>query len=244
MDNTAYIGLSRQTALWRQLDMVSNNIANANTPAFKNQQPMFVEYLVKTQNNERPFDDKLSFVQDLGTFRDTRDGPMTSTGNPLDLALNGPGYLVVDTDAGPMYTRGGHLRLNEAGQMVTADGQPILSSNDQPFFFAPNETQISVARDGTVTTENGQIGKLRVVRFEDEQQLRQVSGGLYMTEQRPEEVARPDVLQGMLEESNVKPVVEMTRMIQLQRSYESSSRLVEQESDRRRKVIDALSRVA
>lgn len=243
MDNTSYIGLSRQSALWRQLDIVANNIANANTPSFKGQQAMFVEHIVKSQNNERPFDDKLSFVNDLGVYRDTRDGPMTSTGNPLDIAVNGNGYFVVDTDTGPMYTRGGHLRLNEGGQLVTDDGLPVLSTNDQPFFFAPNETQINVARDGTVTTENGQIGKLRVVKFEDEQLVRAVAGGLHSTDQRPEEVTRPDVLQGMIEESNVKPVVEMTKMIALQRAYEGVGKLIEQESERKHKMIDALTRV-
>ncbi|KAF0112394.1 MAG: flagellar basal-body rod protein FlgF [Rhodospirillaceae bacterium] len=89
MDNTSYIALSRQTAVWRQLDITANNLANTNTPGFKGEQPLFVEYVRRTQNTDRAFDDKLSFVQDFGIVRDLREGPITHTGNSLDIALNG-----------------------------------------------------------------------------------------------------------------------------------------------------------
>ncbi|MBF0093912.1 MAG: flagellar basal-body rod protein FlgF [Alphaproteobacteria bacterium] len=243
MDNTSYIALSRQSALARKMEIVANNLANANTVGFKTEQPVFVEYLVKTQNNERPFDDKLSFVQDIGVFRDTRDGAMSFTGNPLDVAMNGEGYLVVDAGDSQQYTRGGHLQLNESGQLVTGEGLPVLSTQDLPFFFAPNETSITINHDGTVRTENGEVGRLRVVKFEDDQSLRKVRGGLYSTDQNAEDLQRPDVIQGAIEESNVSPIQEMTRMIEIQRAYESANKMIETENERRRKAVDIISRV-
>lgn len=243
MDNTSYIALSRQNALARQMEIVANNLANANTVGFKGEQPVFVEYLVKSQNNERPFNDKLSFVQDMGIFRDTRDGAMSFTGNPLDVSLNGEGYFVVDAGDSQQYTRGGHFQLNESGQLVSGEGLPVLSSNDQPFFFAPNEATISISRDGTVRTENGDVGRLRVVKFENEQELRKVNGGLYTTEQRAEDIQKSDVLQGAIEESNISPILEMTRMIEIQRAYESANKMIETENERRRKAVDVISRV-
>lgn len=242
MDNTSYIALSRQSVLWRQLEVVANNIANSNTPAFRGEHPLFVEHLMKTQNNQRPFDDKLSFVNDIGLVRDLNEGPMSHTGGPLDIALHGDGYLTVDTDDGPRYTRGGRMRLDETGQLVTAEGLPVLSTNDRPFFFAPNESQITISRDGTVATENGPIGKLRVVNFADAQALRRAAGGLYETDQRPDDVERPEVLQGMVEESNVKPVVEITRLIQISRSYEGTNRMIEMEHERQRKTVETVLR--
>ncbi|MFN3076230.1 MAG: flagellar hook-basal body complex protein [Alphaproteobacteria bacterium] len=245
MDNTAYVALSRQTALMRQLDIVANNVANANTAGFKGEQPLFVEHLFKSPTKDRPFLDKISFVQDLGVVRDATPGPLTNTGNTLDVGLNGEGYFVTDAGSdGAQYTRGGHLRLDEAGQLVTSDGQPILSSNDQPFFFAPNESQITISRDGTVSTENGRIGKLRVVKFANEQGLRNLPGGHYVTDQQPEEFAGADVVQGMLEESNVKPILEITKLVQLQRSYEGINKILENEGLRQQKAVEILARVA
>ncbi|MBF0560797.1 MAG: flagellar basal-body rod protein FlgF [Alphaproteobacteria bacterium] len=244
MDNTSYIGLSRQSVLMRQLDIVANNIANTNTAGFKGEEPLFIEHVFKTPSADRPFLDKISFVRDLGVIRDASTGPLTNTGNTLDVALSNEGYFAVDTDSGAQYTRGGHLRLDETGQLVTTDGHPVLSTNDQPFFFAPNESQITIARDGTVSTETGQLGKLRVVKFANEQALQKQPGGLYTTDQQPEDVASPDVLQGMLEGSNVQPIVEITKLIQIQRSYEGINKIMDNESQRHQKAVDVLSRVA
>ncbi|KAF0112393.1 MAG: flagellar basal-body rod protein FlgF [Rhodospirillaceae bacterium] len=143
-----------------------------------------------------------------------------------------------------MYSRGGHFRLNEAGQIVTAEGLAVLDTNDRPLFVAPNESRIKIARDGTVSTENGAISQLRVVKFADPQDVQPVVAGLYDTTQQPEDITRPDILQGALEESNVKPIVEITHMIQLHRMYEGVNKMLEIEHDRRRKMVDTVLRVA
>jgi len=244
METTSYIALSRQAALWRQMDMVANNLANMNTPSFKGEHMMFRDYVVKARAADRPFGDRVAFVQDVSIYRDMSEGALTQTSNPLDVAVRGNGFMVIDTPQGPRYTRNGHFRLDESGQMVTADGFPVLSNSDQPFFFAPNEQNVTIAADGTVSTENGQVGKIRVVGFENAQDLRKVSGGLFETEAQPQDVDRPQVVQGMIEESNIKPVVEVTKMIELQRSYEAVQRMIDNESERVRKAIDVLGRTS
>lgn len=244
METTSFVALSRQAALWRQMDMVANNLANMNTPAFKAENMMFRDYVLKSRSADRPFGDKTAYVQDVSVYRNMSEGSLSATGNPLDLAVKGDGFMVVDTPQGARYTRNGHMRLDEGGQMVTADGFPVLSTSDQPFFFAPNEQRISIAADGTVSTENGQVGKIRVVRFENDQDMRKTAGGLFQTDAQPQDVDKPQVLQGMIEESNVQPVVEMTKMIQVQRSYESVQRMIENEHDRVRKAIDVLGRTS
>jgi len=244
MDSASYIALSRQTALWRQMDMVANNLANMSTPAFKGEHMMFNEYLVNSRTGDRPFGDKIAMVQDRAIYRDMREGAYTQTDNPLDIAVHGEGFLVVDTPAGPRYTRNGHLRLDEAGQLVTQEGHPVLATNDQPFFFAPTERSISIGRDGTVATENGRVGRLRVVRFDNPQELRKTQGSLYETGARPQDVDRPEIAQGMIEESNIQPVLELTSMIQVQRNYEAVQRMIEAEHERSRKAVDVLGRTS
>lgn len=241
MENTSYVAISRHAALWRQLEAVSNNMANVNTPGYKGEHLMFKEYLVKAPAPHRIGGEKVSFVHDIGVLRDTAAGPLTKTENPLDVAIDGDGYFVIETPDGPRYTRAGHFRLDDAGAVVTSDGHPLLQDGDQPIIFAPNETQISISADGVVSSENGEIGRVKVVRFENEHAMRKVGGGLYETDQVPEDVERPRVLQGMIEESNVQPILELTNMISIMRQYEGVQKLLDNDNDRQLKAYEVLS---
>lgn len=241
MENTSYIALSRQAALWRQLEVVANNMANMNTPAYKAEQMMFREYLVDSRSSDKALGRKLAFVQDVGLLRDTREGPLTKTDNPLDFGIHGDGLFQVETQAGMRYTRNGHFRLDESGMLVNSQGYAVMDSNDQPLVFAPNESRIEVAQDGTVSTETGVVGKLKVVRFANEQEMRKSGDGMYETTQDPETVARPWIAQGMMEESNVVPVTEITRMTQILREYQSVQKMIDAEHDRQMKAMNTLT---
>ena len=241
MQNTSYIGLSRQAALWRQLEVVANNMANANTPAFKGEQMMFREYLVPTRSTDRAVGGKLSFVQDVGVLRDVREGPLTKTDNPLDIAIHGDGYFQIETEAGMRFGRNGHFRLDQTGMLVNSQGFAVMNDSNQPVIFAPNETRIEIGEDGSITTENGRVAKLKVVKFSNDQELRSAGDGLFETTQDPETVERPNVVQGMMEESNVQPVVEMTRMTSILREYQGVQKMLDAEHDRQLKAIQALS---
>ena len=241
MQNTSYIALSRQTALWRQMESVANNMANANTPAFKGEQMMFRDFLVPTRSSESAVGNKLSFVQDVGLLRDVREGPMSKTDNTLDFAIRGDGYFQIETESGMRYGRNGHFRLDQTGMLVNSQGFAVMDDRDQPIVFAPNETEIQVSPDGTVSTENGRVAKLKVVKFANDQELRNAGDSLYETAQDPEVVDRPSIIQGMMEESNVQPVVEMTKMTQILREYEGVQKMLDNEHERQLKAIQVLS---
>jgi flagellar basal-body rod protein FlgF len=241
MDNTSYIALSRESALWRQMGVVANNMANANTPGFKAEQMMFTSYLAKSKSDASPFDRKLAFAQDVGVLHNTSEGPLSQTGDPLDVAIHGPGYYTVDTPGGPRYTRAGHFHLDETGMMVTSAGYPVLQTNGNPIVFAPGEASITIAGDGTISTENGVIGKLQVSTFDNEQQLTPSGDGTFQTTATPTPLAQANVVQGMIEDSNVQPVVEMTNMLNILRSYEGVMNMIQGEHDRQLKAIDTLS---
>jgi len=241
MENTSYVALSREAALWRQMAVVANNMANANSPGFKAEQMMFTTYLAKTKSDTTPFGRSLSFVQDFGVLHNTSEGPLTETGNPLDIAIHGPGYYAVDTPGGPRYTRDGHFQLDSTGMVVTSSGYPLLQQNGNPIVIAPTESQITIAGDGTVNTENGVVGQIQVVNFANEQQLQPMGDGTYETTQTATPLAHANVAQGMLEESNVQPVAEMTSMLNILRNYEGVMNMIQSEHDRQMKAIDTLS---
>ncbi|MFA7430224.1 MAG: flagellar basal-body rod protein FlgF [Rhodospirillaceae bacterium] len=244
MQNTSYIALSSQTALWRKLEMVANNMANMNTPGYRAQEPLFTSYLSRSPGDDSAFRERLNFVTDFGRVHDFTPGAVKATSNPMDLSIDGEGFFVVETPDGPKYTRAGHFMLDDQGKLVTKDGLPLLNADNEPFFIAPNESEFNVAKDGTVSTENGPIGKVQVVTFDDPQRLRKVSGSLFAA---PEDLqAQPletvKVAQGMIEGSNVNGIVEMTRMISVQRSYMQANNLLDQEHDRIKRSMDTWAR--
>jgi flagellar basal-body rod protein FlgF len=241
MENTSYVALSRQAALWRQLEVVANNMANLNTPGYKAEEMMMAEIDVRTKSDISPFGRQVAYVHDLGTLRDPKEGPLTKTGAPLDVSIHGSGYFTIDSPAGRRYTRAGHFRLDENGMVVTAAGYPVLQQNNTPIIVAPNESEITIAADGTVSTENGQIGQMQVVTFANEQDLKKAGDGTYITTATPTTVARPYLSQGMLEDSNVEAISQMTNMLTVMRSYEAIQNILDNEQSRVSKAMPILS---
>jgi len=237
MENTSFVALSRLTTLRRQLAVVANNIANMNTTAFKGEKMMFTDFLVRSRGGEKTFGDKIAYVRDVATARDLTEGSFRTTGNPLDVAIHGDGYFVVQTANGERYTRNGRFQLDDTGQLVTQRGDAVLSEGGQPFFLAAGDTDIEIARDGTVSTRNGPLGRLRIVEFENPYELRQVAGGLYSATAQPRDVERRDVVQHMLESSNVEPIIEMAQMIDVHRTYKSVQTFMDREDERIKKMV-------
>lgn len=236
MENAGYIALSRQMVLRREMDVIANNMANLNTPAFKGQSMLFVEYLETVDSGE-----KMSFVQDISLVRNLTEGQMTSTENPLDLAIAGDGYFEIETPVGPRYSRNGVFQLNADSQLVTSSGQPVLGEGGQPITLPPNSTDVTITRDGTISTSQGPAGRLRLVRFENEQAMVKLADGLYDAggqDALPTEDA--EIMQGMIEGSNVQGIFELTRMIETARSYSSTGKLVNDEHERLRRAIQSL----
>jgi flagellar basal-body rod protein FlgF len=251
MENTLLVGLSRQTLLERQLDVVANNIANVNTTGYKADSSLFEEFLTSGahEDNFVGADRRVSYVQDRATYRDFSQGAADQTKNPLDLAIDGSGFLVVQTPAGERYTRDGGLQLNNQGQLVTVAGNPVLGASG-PIVFQPTDHDINVTPDGTITVVEGTStvdsvrGKLRLVSFADAQKLLKEGANLYAA---GEGAAQPDatsvVRQGFIEKSNVSGVAEMSRMIEVTRAYTQISTLLQQQSDLHKTAIQQLAEV-
>src|SRR5450631_2215038 len=196
MENALLVGLSRQMVLERQMDVVANNVANVNTNGYKADHSLFEEYLRSgaQEGNFAAPDRRVSFVLDNGTFKDFTQGPTEQTKNPLDIAIDGGGFLVVQTAAGERYTRDGGLQLNGQGQLVTAAGNPVLGTAG-PIVFQPTDHDVNVTPDGTITVQEGSShtdslrGKLRLVSFPDAQKLLKEGANLYSAGQG---AAQPD----------------------------------------------------
>ena len=234
MDNTSYVALSRQVALERRMAVVAENIANMSTDGFKREQVLFEQALERAGKPGR-----VAFVRDAGLVRDPAAGTIETTGNPLDLAINGEGYFTVETPNGPRYTRGGHFVMGAAGEIVTSGGHALFDEGGGALVVPQGSGPIEVARDGTVSTAQGILGRISLVRFADEAGLRREGDGLLRTNQAPEPVPMPDIAQGRIERSNVQPVLEMTRMMETVRAFQSTQRLMETHHELVRRVIDA-----
>lgn len=253
MINTKYVALSRQMALWKQMDVVSNNMANVNTSGFKAEDTIFSQYVLQTPQAKGFGSNPVYFTQDFGAYKDFSEGTITTTGNALDMAIKGDGFFVVETQEGERYTRKGQFSLNSDGALVTNDGHLLLSENNEPFFFAPNEKDISISASGEIyatTTGDGVaqsnlIGKIKLVDFENPQRLLKTAGTLFENVAGNEIIAsNAGVVQGAIEKSNVEGVVEMTKMIKLQRSYEYVQQMIDEEHTRLSNTISAFSQLA
>lgn len=243
-DNAMLIGLSRQTALRRQMDVVANNLANLDTPGFRAEDMLFAEHVMPNAEvrADRGADRTLSYVIDRSTVRDFAPGPLDSTGNALDVALDGDGWLAVATPDGERYTRNGALRLDAEGGLVTADGHRVQGEGGD-ILFDDDETDVTIADDGTVSTELGEKDRLRVVAFEDNEVLTAEGASLFSADEAPGAAAETRVVQGAIEGANVTPVLEMSRMIEVTRRYASLAQMMERGDELRRQAIGTLGRV-
>jgi flagellar basal-body rod protein FlgF len=253
MENSLLVGLSRQVALSRELDVVANNVANMNTTGYKANRSMFEEYLgpMARENGFQGSDRRVSFVQDRATWFETTQGPIQQTGNPLDLAIDGNAYFVVQTTNGERYTRNGAFQINAQGQIVTTDGSQVMGENG-PIQLQQTDRNISISPDGRVSVNEGANGitealrgKLRMVNFDQPQRLRKDGNNNFLAPNGV--VANPTtnvrLLQGSLEKSNINGVLEMSRLIEITRAYTQLSNMLQQENDLRRTSIEKLADV-
>jgi flagellar basal-body rod protein FlgF len=253
MQNALLVGLSRQVALGRELDVVANNIANLNTTGFKSDGAVFEEFIGKTARagNLSNRDARISFVNDRATWIDMSQGPIERTGNALDVAIEGGGFLAVQTPRGERYTRNGALQINAGGELVTSEGYQVLGDSG-PITFQPKDRHITISPDGTVSVRQGdnaktesQRGKLRIAGFERPGQLQKDGSGTFTAPQdvTPQADTKSKFVQGAVEKSNVRGVVEITRMIEVTRSYTQIASMLSQQNDLQQAAINKLADV-
>jgi flagellar basal-body rod protein FlgF len=230
-DNMQLISLSRQIALERQMDIVANNLANISTTGFKAEDLLFTEYPMRVDDGQdfSPQSQLLSFTEDWASIHDMQAGAIEDTGNPLDVALQGPGFLTVQTPNGVRYTRDGSLTLDADGRLVDLDGDPILGEGGL-IQFGPEETDIAISRDGSISSSAGAKDRLAIAEFADPESLTRVGQNLF-SGGTPIPATETRVRQGAIEKSNVSGVAEITQMIRIQRNYETLMQLMARQDE-------------
>lgn len=247
MDISSYVLLSHEQALRRRLDVAANNMANMSTAGFKREQPTFHEYV--EQGSEAMVDPakKTSFVLDMGAVHDTAAGNFQTTGNPLDVMIDGPGYLKVETpDGGNAYTRAGYVKLLDNGDLASAGGLPLLGEGGARINVPQDQAEgLSVGADGTVTGKDGNtLGRIAVTVFDNEAGLSPRGDGMFDASNGRELAATETKLKsGGIETSNVQPIVETTSMVEILRAYQTSMQMTNSLNDMRKSAIDRLGRV-
>jgi flagellar basal-body rod protein FlgF len=243
MENALLVGLSAQLALRRSMDVVANNVANVSTAAYKRENPLFEAVLAGIESGDRTAGvSEVAFVRDFGLMRDLNPGPLQQTGGPLDLAIDGSAYFAVRTPSGERYTRDGHFKMDTTGRLVTMAGDPVMGEGGE-IVLPANATDIRIAADGTVSSGQGQAGKVRLVAFQNERLLKKEGSNLYAADEAPAAASGARLAQGMLERSNVEGVVEITRMIEIMRAYQSVSEAMSQTEDALKRAVAKLGEV-
>jgi flagellar basal-body rod protein FlgF len=231
MDSIGYAALTRQSGLLREMATVANNIANMSTGGYRRESLVFAEHVAALE----PGEPSLSQGAAVARMTDTRQGPLTQTGAPFDLAIEGEGYFLVDTPQGRALTRAGSFTPDATGNVVTPDGHALLDAGGSPV-FAPQGAAVAIGADGTVSADGIPIGQIGLWQPTDPRKMVRGAGTLFRTEDvQPAEGGR--IFQGFLEGSNVDPVAEIARMIEVQRGYELGQRFLDREDERIRGVI-------
>jgi flagellar basal-body rod protein FlgF len=253
MENALLIGLSRQMALGRELDIVANNIANMDTTGFKADNASFSQFLGGSAGDAGAGggDRQIRFVEDRTSWTDFSQGALQRTGDPLDVAIDGKGFFVVQTTRGQRYTRNGAFSINASGQLVTLDGSAVLGTSG-PITFQPTDRNVSISGTGLITvregagTQEASRGQLQIVDFSKPQQLRSDGGSTFAAPPSITAAAPPPathLVQGAVEKSNVNAVSQMARMIEITQSYSDVAAILQQQSDQRRNALQQLSQV-
>jgi flagellar basal-body rod protein FlgF len=241
MDTVSTVAASRLVAQQRVMDVIAGNVANADTPGYKAERVQFSDWLIRQRGADAPRGDRsVAYTQDRATWREQQTGTLTHTGNTFDLSLTSDGYFTVGTSRGPRLTRDGRFNLMPSGTLADDAGNAVLDTNGRPIVLSPTDTQISVAGDGTISSENGQLGKIGVVRPNNPMQLAAEGNTLFRSDSLTTPVTSPGVVQGSMEESNVQPVLEMTRMLDGLRQFQFITQFIQAEGDRQQSVIDKL----
>jgi flagellar basal-body rod protein FlgF len=238
MENATYAALTRQSGLMAELRVVANNIANANTTGYRAESVIFSEY-VRDLGPDAP-----SLSMAAARVRDTlqTQGSMGQTGGTFDLAIEGEGYFLIQTPQGERLTRAGSFTPNENGDLVTLDGYALLDAGGAPVFVPQGAGQIGIAPDGTISADGEPVGQIGLFQPLDPGGLVREDGVRFRADGGYEPALEGRMLQGFLEDSNVDSVLQISRMIEVQRAYELGQGFLDKEDERIRSVIQMMNR--
>ena len=237
MEAAIYTTLGRQSGLMREMQVVANNIANLSTNGFRREGVVFAEHVVRMDRG-----DSLSMAHATGREIDLSQGGLTQTGGAFDLAIQGEGFFLIQTQDGQRLTRAGSYTPNENGELVNMDGNRLLDAGGAPVFVPPGAGPVGMGSDGTLSAGGQPIGRIGLWQPVDPKDLQHRAGTMFAADGGIEPADGASVMQGYLEDSNVNPVSEIARMITVQRAYEAGQAFLDREDARVRGVIQTLGR--
>ena len=240
MDLAGYVALTRQSGLAKELQTVANNIANLSTTGYRREGVIFAEEV-----RALPLEGgSVAMTAARVRYNDEAQGALQETGGTLDLAVEGDGYFTVMTPQGERLTRAGAFTRNGEGTIVNMDGHPLLDEGGGEIAIPFEAQDIAVSADGTISVDGGPVARLGLVEVADKTKLFREAGVLFRADAQPEPVENGRIVQGFVEQSNVSPVAEMARMVEVQRAYEYGQKLLDQEDERIRQVVRTLGQQA
>ncbi len=235
MSNAIYVALSKQAGLSKELNSIANNVANADTAGYRREGFVFSEYVRALDGESR----SVSQANVGGRFFDATPGGLVETGSQFDVAIEGEGYFLVQTPQGERLTRAGSFLLDPEGQLVTTEGHLVLGEGGTPVAIPPSAGDVVIAGDGAIAADGALVGRLGLVSADPTTLIRE-GGNLLRATQDTAPLEQPRMRQGFIEESNVNPVLEISRLIEVQRAYEMGQKLLTDEDERISKTVDAM----
>ncbi len=237
MDAAGYTTLTRQSGLMQEMQAIANNIANSTTAGFRREGVIFSEYVRRSEG-----DPSLSMARASARNIDLTQGELSETGGRFDFAIEGEGFFLVQTPAGNRLTRMGAFTPSAEGELVNPDGHRLLDEGGGPIFVPPDAGQVSLARDGTLSANGTPLARVGLWLPQDAAGLIHEGGTLFASRDGEVPMEGGVILQGQIEGSNVNPLREISRMIDVQRAYELGQSFLEREDNRMRTVIQTLGR--
>jgi flagellar basal-body rod protein FlgF len=219
-----YVNISAQVAIDRRMTTIAANIANQSTPGYRAEEIQFKSLLSKAGANP------VAFVSQGDAFISRRQGVPIRTENPLDVAVQGKGWLALQSPDGTVYTKDGRMRMDETGALLSVDGYPVLDAGNAGILLDPTAGPPTIAQDGMISQSGRQIGAIGIFTLDDSATLKRynnsgVTSNLPATAEL--DFANNGVAQGFIEGSNVNPVLEMAKLITVSRAFESISSATE-----------------
>ena len=244
MNSGMYSALSGNVTAMKRLDIISNNLANVNTPGFKKDKMLFESMLAGTQNPPRVPEGSTAdpILQKETVFIDYAPGAVSQTGNTFDLALNGDGFFVINTPGGPAYTRQGNFHLSADGALITADGNAVVGEAGP---ITVKGSKVVIDAKGQVTADGVPAGTIKVVDFPRPYTMTKVGSAQFVpvNSQVATQTARGEILQGHLEGSNVETITEMVQMIETSRYFEACAKVIKGYDDMASKAVNELGKL-
>jgi len=240
LSNVTYATLMRQSGLRSELEVVANNLANLSTSGYRREGVIFSEHVAATGSRDL----SLSMARAEGRIIDRSQGPLTRTGGDFAFAIEGQGYFLIETPDGERLTRAGAFQPGPTSELVTPDGYRLLDAGGAPVFIPPDAEQVKLAPDGTLSANGRELTRIGLYQPPDGASMTREAGLRFDPGGAPEplEGDAAKMVQGFLEDSNVDAILEVARMIEVQRAYERGQKLMSSDHEMLRSMIETLGK--